>query len=68
MGGCCLLLVVVGDLEWAGVGSNAHCCLLLAMCCGLVMLVFGSDGSVLVLFVAENGLGTCIVSYGDDCV
>ena len=57
MGGCCLLLVVVGDLAWVGVGSSAGHCLMLAMCCGLEMVLYGSDGSALVLFVAENGLG-----------
>ena len=43
--------------EWAGVGSNAGHCLLLAMCCGLGMVEFVSNSGVLMLFVAENGLG-----------
>ena len=55
-GSCCLLFGMVGDLEWAGVGSSAGCCMLLAMCCGLEMVAFGSNGSGPVLFVADNGL------------
>ena len=54
-------------LKQAGVGSNASCCLLLTMCYGLGMVEIGSDGSVSMLFVAENGLGS-IVLYGDDCL
>ena len=47
---------MVGDLEQTGVGSNAGCCLLHAMCCGLEMVAFGHSGGSPVLFIADNGL------------
>ena len=61
-----MLLVVVCVLESAGVGSNAGHCLLLAMCCGLGMVEFGSNGGVLCCLLQKMVLG-CIVFYGDDC-
>ena len=48
---------MVSVLEQAAADSKAGHCLLFATCCGLGMVAFGSDGSVLILFVAENGLG-----------
>ena len=55
-GSCCLLFVMIGDLELAGVGSKAGWCLLLAMCCGLEVVAFGSNGVGPVLYFADNGL------------
>ena len=65
MSSCCLLFVVVGDLEQTGVGIDAGHCLLLAMCCGLEMVASGSNGSGPVLFIADNGLGMYCF-YGDE--
>ena len=46
---CCLLC-----LEQTGLGSKVGCCLLLALCCGLVMVGFGSSGACLLVFFAED--------------
>ena len=58
-GSCCLLVEVGGDLEQTGVGSKAGHCLLLATCCCLEVVAFGSNGGGSVLHFADNFLVIC---------